>query len=76
MRGGVFIRGSKISAAHNRGQFLKGYPPLQLPRELPNGSQNTQPWITRIAPNRGRLSLTMSAKNRERKTQIVLDNPY
>lgn len=32
------------------GDNSHGYPPLPLPRELPNGSQKNQPWITRIDP--------------------------
>lgn len=39
------------------GTFLMGYPPLLLPRELPNGSPS-QRWITRIDPNRGQLRVT------------------
>lgn len=38
-----------------------GYPPLLLPRELPNGSQMIQPWITRIAHSRGQPEVTLSA---------------
>lgn len=41
-----------------------GYPPLPLPRELPNGSQKAQPWITRIDPNHGQLGVTLSCLKR------------
>lgn len=41
-----------------------GYPPLPLPRELPNGSQKAQPWITRIDPNHGQLGVTLRCLKR------------
>lgn len=41
-------------AAHNRGQFFSGYPPLRLPKGAsPLAPKIFQPWITRIVPNHG-----------------------
>ena len=42
------------AAAHNRGQFLSGLSTATAAEgSFPTGSQDVQPWITRIAPNHG-----------------------
>ncbi len=51
-----------------------GYPPLPLPRELPNGSQKNQPWITRIDPSRGQLKLTLSCATASDKSVMTREN--
>ena len=57
-----------------------GYPPLPLPRELPQRLPKSQPWITRIAPNCAQLNLTLGAatggRNDELSLTIPIENPY